>query len=99
MQGAPDEVGGGFAFITAPSADFVPEQARGKPACGVIVIYAGDPQDGEQAFRPLPEWGEPWQPMPYVAVRQLIDMANPGASTSTPRSITCPSSPTMRSRS
>jgi len=81
MRDAPDEVGGGFALITAPPADFVPEQARGKPACGVILIYVGDPGDGERAFRPLAGWGEPWlsmvQPMPYVAVQQLIDMANP----------------------
>lgn len=59
----------------------MPEQARGRPACGVILIYVGDPQDGERALRPLLEWGEPWlsmvQPMPYVAVQQLIDMANP----------------------
>src|SRR5260370_24165898 len=81
MRAAPDEAGGGFALITAPPADFVPEQFRGAPACGVIVIYVGEPEDGEQAFRPLLEWGEPWlsmvQPMPYVAVQQLIDTANP----------------------
>src|SRR6266567_5246918 len=43
--------------------------------------YVGEPDDGEEAFRPLAGWGEPWlsmvQPMPYVAVQQLIDMANP----------------------
>jgi len=36
---------------------------------------------GEQAFRPLLDWGEPWpkmvQPMPYVAVQHLIDPGNP----------------------
>jgi FAD/FMN-containing dehydrogenase len=81
MEQAPDEVGGGVALITAPPEEFVPEEARGKPACGVVVIYVGDPDHGEDAFRPLLEWGEPWvklvQPMPYVAVQQLIDAANP----------------------
>jgi FAD binding domain len=81
IQQAPEEVGGGLALITAPPEEFVPEEARGKPACGLIVIYVGDPQQGEQAFRPLLEWGDPWltmvQPMPYVAVQQLIDPANP----------------------
>jgi FAD/FMN-containing dehydrogenase len=81
MEQAPDEAGGGLAFLTAPPEEFVPEEARGKPAMGVIVVYAGDPQQGEEVFRPLIEWGEPWvkmvQPMPYVAVQQLIDAGNP----------------------
>ena len=81
IEQAPDEVGGGLALITAPPEDFIPEEARGKPACGVIVVYAGDPEEGEAAFRPLLDWGEPWlrmvQPMPYVAVQQIIDGGNP----------------------
>ena len=81
MEQAPDEVGGGLALLTAPPEDFVPEEARGKPACGLILVYVGDPETGEEALRPLLEWGEPWikivQPMPYVAVQQLIDAGNP----------------------
>ena len=81
MEQAPDEAGGGLAFLTAPPAEFVPEQARGKPAVGVIVVYVGDPQEGEQVFQPLLEWGEPLvkmvQPMPYVAVQSMIDAGNP----------------------
>ena len=60
MERAPDEVGGGLALITAPPEEFVPEEARGKPACAVILIYVGDPQQGEEAFRPLLECGEPF---------------------------------------
>jgi FAD/FMN-containing dehydrogenase len=81
MADAPDEVGGGLALITAPPEDFVPEDARGKPACGLIVTYVGDPAEGEATLRPLVEWGEPLvkmvQPMPYVAVQQMIDDGNP----------------------
>ena len=81
MADAPDEVGGALALVTAPPADFVPEHARGKPVCGLIVVYVGDPADGEQAFRPLLGWGEPWltmvQPMPYVAVQQFLDPGYP----------------------
>jgi FAD/FMN-containing dehydrogenase len=81
MEQAPDEAGGGLAFVTAPPEPFVPEEARGKPATALILVYAGDPHRGEEVFRPLIEWGEPWvklvQPMPYVAVQQLIDAANP----------------------
>jgi FAD/FMN-containing dehydrogenase len=77
---APDEVGSGLAFITAPPEDFVPEPARGKPAIGIICCYAGAPEDGPAAYAPLLEL-EPAlamvQPMPYVAVQQLIDGGNP----------------------
>ncbi len=81
MADVPDEAGGALALVTAPPAGFVPEHARGKPACGVIVIYVGDPEEGERAFRPLAGWGEPWltmvQPMPYTAVQQLLDPGYP----------------------
>jgi len=77
---APDEVCGGVAFITAPPEEFVPEPVRGQPVVGVIVLYAGDPAEGEEAFRPLREFGPPGldmvQPMPYVAVQQMIDAPN-----------------------
>ena len=81
MADAPDEVCGGFALLTAPPADFIPEPARGKPVAGLIVLYAGDPDEGEQVLRPLVEWGDPWlaqvQPMPYAAVQAMTDDANP----------------------
>ena len=81
MEQAPDEVCGGLALVTAPPKEFIPEHARGMPACGIVVVYVGDPLNGEHEFRPLLEWGEPWLtqvgPMPYVAVQQLIDELNP----------------------
>lgn len=81
MAEAPDEVGGGLALLTAPPEDFVPEQARGKPATGLILLYVGDPAEGEEVLQPLVGWGEPLvrmvQPMPYVAVQQMLDAGNP----------------------
>ena len=78
---APDEVGSGMAFITAPPEEFVPEPVRGQPVVGVILCYAGDPDEGEQALRPMREFGPPGMDMvdrmPYVAVQQLIDASNP----------------------
>jgi FAD/FMN-containing dehydrogenase len=77
---APDEVGSGLAFITAPPEEFVPEPARGQPAIGIICCYAGNPDDGPAAYAPLIEL-EPAvalvQPMPYVAVQDLIAPGNP----------------------
>jgi FAD/FMN-containing dehydrogenase len=81
MLTAPDEVGSGLAFITAPPEDFVPEPVRGHPVVGAIVCYAGDVKEGEEVLRPLREFGPPGvdlvQPMPYVAIQQLIDPGCP----------------------
>ena len=66
---------------SAPPADFVPEPVRGHPVVGCIVCYAGDPEEGEQVMQPLREFGPPGLDllgaMPYVAVQQLLDDANP----------------------
>jgi len=81
MLGAPDEVGSGLAFITAPPEEFVPEPARGQPAVGIVLCYAGDIEAGNEVLRPLVEFGPPAanlvQPMPYVAVQRLLDPGNP----------------------
>ncbi len=81
MADAPDEAGGAVAFISAPPADFVPEPVRGKPVVGVIVCYAGDPDEGEEVMRPLVEFGPPAitmvDRMPYMAVQSLIAESAP----------------------
>ncbi|AJF64360.1 FAD-binding oxidoreductase [Streptomyces vietnamensis] len=81
MEQAPDEVTGALALISAPPAEFVPEQVRGEPACGVIVVYVGDVAEGEKALSPLVEWGDPWVrmvgPMPYTAVQTMLDAGTP----------------------
>jgi FAD/FMN-containing dehydrogenase len=81
MLNAPDEVGSGLAFITAPPEEFIPEAARGKPVIGCVVCYAGSIEDGEQAFKPLREFGPPAidlvGPTPYTGIQQLIDAPNP----------------------
>jgi FAD/FMN-containing dehydrogenase len=81
MTGAPDEVGSGVAFVTAPPLDFVPEPVRGRPVVGVFVCYAGDPATGAEVMAPLLGYGPPAvsmvQPMPYVAVQRLLDEGNP----------------------
>ncbi len=38
---APDEVGSGLAFITAPPEEFVPEPARGQPVIGCRLLLRG----------------------------------------------------------
>lgn len=81
MEVAPDEVGTGLAFITAPPEEFIPEPVRGQPVVGVVCCYAGPVEEGEEELRPLrelPALGvDLVQPMPYVAVQQLLDAAIP----------------------
>ncbi|MEX1007305.1 MAG: FAD-binding oxidoreductase [Acidimicrobiia bacterium] len=81
MLAAPDEVGGGVAFITAPPAPFVPPEVQGHPVIGIVVSYAGDVDEGARVFAPLREWGPPAidlvEPMPYVAVQQLVEAGFP----------------------
>jgi FAD/FMN-containing dehydrogenase len=80
MERAPRELGSGVALITAPPEEFVPEPARGMPACGVILLYAGDLDEGARVIEPLTSFGPPAVnlvgPMPYVAVQQLLDPPN-----------------------
>jgi FAD/FMN-containing dehydrogenase len=81
MADAPDEVGAAIAYISAPPLDFVPEPVRGQPVAGVVICYAGDVEEGEEAIRPLREFGPPAldmvQPMPYVALQGLLEPGNP----------------------
>jgi FAD/FMN-containing dehydrogenase len=81
MADAPDEVGSGVALLTAPPEEFVPEPVRGQPVAGVIVCYAGPPEDGADALRPLREFGPPAldtiQPMPYTGLQRLIEDGYP----------------------
>ena len=82
IQSAPDELGGGFAFLTAPPEEFVPEEVRGQPVCGVIVLYAGPVDEAEPVVQGLRDvLGPPVldlaMPMPYLVVQQLLDAGNP----------------------
>jgi FAD/FMN-containing dehydrogenase len=81
MATAPDEVGGAVAFITAPPADFVPPALRGQPVVAVIVVHHGDLEQGQERLAPLLAFGPPAvsmvQPMPYLALQQLIEGGNP----------------------
>jgi FAD/FMN-containing dehydrogenase len=81
MRSAPDEVGSAFAFLTAPPLEFVPEALRGRPACGIVFLYAGPAGEGEEAAQALRSLSEPdvdlVMPMPYTVVQQLLDAPNP----------------------
>ncbi len=81
MEGAPDDLGGAVAFISAPPEPFVPEAARGKPAVGVVICWTGDHDEGERIVAPLREAAQPVAdlvgPMPYAALQSMLDAGGP----------------------
>jgi FAD binding domain/Berberine and berberine like len=82
MAEAPDALCGGLALMTAPPAPMVPAELQGRPAVGVIVVYAGDPERGAEHIAPLRALApavDSVQPMPYVAVQSMMDDDHPDA--------------------
>ena len=78
---APEELGSLFAMRLAPPAPFLPQEIHGKPICGVIVLYAGDLEEGKRVLKPLRDFGQPLAdkvgPKPYVAVQSMLDRGQP----------------------
>ncbi|MBV8945694.1 MAG: FAD-binding oxidoreductase [Solirubrobacterales bacterium] len=77
MEEAPDDIGGALRFVTAPSAEFVPREHRGRPACLLLMIFFGDPGGGGKKARALLSWGRPWAklvgPTPYLELQRGAD--------------------------
>src|SRR4051812_29119400 len=76
IESAPREVGGAMALISAPPHDPVPVEVQGKPMIGVILAYFGELAGGEEALRPMVEFGPPAMamvaPMPYTALQMML---------------------------
>lgn len=74
--GAPDELGGGLAYITGPPEEFVPEHLQGRLCAAVIGVYAGTEAELRGALAPIyalePEGGLTAE-MPYAEIQCAID--------------------------
>jgi FAD/FMN-containing dehydrogenase len=81
MAEAPDDLGGGVAFINAPPAPFVPAELQHQPAVGVIVCWTGSPEEGERVVAPIRNVMKPVvdvvQAMPYTALQSMLDEGGP----------------------
>lgn len=77
----PDEVSLMVALVVAPPAPEFPADLQGRPVAVLAAAYHGPLDEGEQALRPLRELVPPavdlLGPMPYVALQQMVDAANP----------------------
>jgi FAD/FMN-containing dehydrogenase len=74
---APDEVTTIFELSVAQPLPFLPAEVHGKPILMVGACYAGPPEEGLEALRPLKEFGDPiadlLEPMPYLALQSMFD--------------------------
>ena len=81
MAEAPDDLGGGVAFVNAPPEPFVPAELQHQPAVGVIVCWTGSPEEGERVVAPIRNVMKPVvdvvQPMPYTALQSMLDDGGP----------------------
>ena len=81
IASAPDELGGGCAFVTAPPEPFIPEPVQGTQILAIVVCYVGPIEEGEEAIRPLKELAPPAvdmvQPMPYTVLQSMTDAGLP----------------------
>jgi len=80
MPDAPDALGTGLVFMTAPPLDAADATHR-EPVVGVVCCYTGAVAEGYEVLGPLRSFGSPMldlvQPMTYVALQQLNDDRNP----------------------
>jgi hypothetical protein len=81
MRDAPEDLGVGVAFVSAPPEPFVPPEMHFKPIVGTIVCWTGNPEEGERIVAPIREAAQPVmdmvQPMPYVALQSMLDAGGP----------------------
>jgi FAD/FMN-containing dehydrogenase len=76
----PDSIGMLVGGLSAPAAPFVPAEHHGRPGLAVLVAGWGDEEAHAAAVEPLRGRGALFElvtPIPYVALQQLIDEANP----------------------
>jgi FAD/FMN-containing dehydrogenase len=73
MAGAPDDLGGGLALLTAPPAPFVPAPVRGTPIVAVVVLWTGTGPAPIGALRALGPAIDAVEPMPYRALQGLFE--------------------------
>ncbi|MFD0903343.1 FAD-binding oxidoreductase [Actinomadura sediminis] len=76
MDSAPDDVGGGALFITAPPEEFVPEGMVGHRAFAFLLTYAGTGSRADEVIGPMTRLGHVGgvrTEMPYADLQCMLD--------------------------
>lgn len=78
---APEELTAGALIFNCPPELPLPESLRKEPMVAMGGVYTGDLDNGEQAIRPLRQFGPPeadvFQRMPYAAAQTMADFLWP----------------------
>lgn len=78
---APEASTQGALLFHVPDDDAAPPPLRGAPVVGLGGVWAGSVDEGEQALRPLREYGPPvvdtFKAMPYNAAQRMADFLWP----------------------
>lgn len=76
MESAPQEVGGGMLYVTAPPEDFVPPHLVGTMVAAVLVTYIGQEEPARELIAPLlalsPE-ATMIAELPYAELQSMFD--------------------------
>lgn len=77
----PEELTWGVLLFTVPAEPPFPQQLHGVPVATVTICYAGPIEQGEEALRPIREFGPPLadvvQPMPFNIAQVAADVVWP----------------------
>ncbi|MGH9004194.1 MAG: FAD-binding oxidoreductase, partial [Acidimicrobiia bacterium] len=76
LESGPDELGGGFVYLTGPSESFVPPELVDTLCAVVLVTFAGSRADAGPSLRPLLELapsGQMVETMPYAELQCALD--------------------------
>lgn len=76
VESAPDDLGGGFGYLTGPPEEFVPQHLQGAIVSGVIVAYSGPEADLRALIAPLlalKPATELLMEMPYQEFNGMLD--------------------------
>ena len=78
---APDELGITLAMMKGAPTPLLPPERVGTPVLGLVLVWAGDPADGEQALAPLRRARTPIvdaiRPLPYAFIQSMLDGGAP----------------------
>lgn len=78
---APDELGITVAMFKAPPMPILPKERYGQSALALILVWAGDPAEGERVIAPLRSIGAPIGELvrmtPYLALQSMLDGGAP----------------------
>ena len=81
MAEAPEDLGAGIGFLSAPPEPHVPEEMHFKPVVGIVICWTGSLEEGERVLAPIREVAQPVLDMvgemPYVALQSMLDGAGP----------------------